>query len=115
MESDLYARIHLDAGMDKSAVARIVAEMAGGLAAGETVVTEWAEMFVSDGEEFGDAAGASGGAFRHGRYCLEIEPLGSVDALIFKTKIASLLAELKEAGFRAAAACAFEAPDEGGG
>ncbi|OUM95824.1 MAG: hypothetical protein A9Z00_11725 [Thermobacillus sp. ZCTH02-B1] len=116
METDLYAIIHLDAAMDKTAVARAVAGIAGGLAAGETVVTEWAEMLVTDGEEFaGLESGGSEDAdrtFRHYRYCLEIEPLGNVDALVFKANVASLLAELREAGFRAAVGSAAEPRDE---
>jgi len=113
VDKDLYAIIRLDASLDKAEVARAVAGIAGGLAAGETVVTDWAEMLVTDGEEFGGAESA-GGACRDFRYCLEIEPLGNIDAMTFKVKTASLLAELKEAGFRADAYHAFERNDEGG-
>ena len=102
MEWDLYATIYLDADMDKPAVVRAVAEIAGGPAAGTTIVTELAEIFVLDNEDF-IAAGSGGGddARRRCRYCLEIEPLEHVDVLAYKAKIATLLADLREAGFRA--------------
>lgn len=98
----LYTTICLDADMDKTALVQAVAEMAGGLAAGPTVVTEWAEILVSENGEFAAAGGirAEDGC-RHYRYCLEIEPLENVDVPACKRWIASLLAELREAGFKA--------------
>jgi|GEM_PF-832277 len=96
---DLYAMLYLDADMDAAALAQAVAGIAGGLAAGATVVTEWAEMFVLAGEEAATAEGFGGAQYR---YCLEIEPMEHVDALSFRVKIAGLLEELREAGFRAA-------------
>jgi hypothetical protein len=99
---ELYTTICLDADMDKTALVQAVAEIAGGLAAGPTVVTELAEIFVAENGEFAEAGGTGAeDGCRHFRYCLEIEPLESVDVLACKRMIASLLAELREAGFKA--------------
>jgi hypothetical protein len=99
METELYAAIYLDDGRDAASVAETVAGIVGGLAAGATVVTETAEIFVLEREDFPGEAGDLG---RY-RYCLEIEPLENVDAAAFRGMAAALLAELREAGFRAAA------------
>ena len=105
MEQDLYASIYLDTERDGASVAELVAGIVGGLAAGTTVVTELAEIFVLDNEDFrGDADGDGVDAFRRFRYCLEIEPLEHADAAAFAGMVAALLAELREAGFKAVTA-----------
>lgn len=105
MEMDLYARVYLDCERDVATVAKMVAGFVGGLVAGPAIVTELAEIFVFENEKTG--AGGDD-AFRHYRYVLEIEPLESVDVATYRGMVAELVAELRDAGFKAAAAGDFE-------